>query len=329
MPGKRKREEAKLPEFKYSRFFGLAEDKKFIKDERYPVYFDPEKAGGELIAEYYAWKYLANITLTNQKNLATAIRKAIENGKEMSEYRETILIDFAKTHCVAITYLKQGDNQGLFVYDSTKEGHKHLLKPLLPLELDIFSVEETSQFDRYSCHVHGMVVGRDATRLDRTSGRYYIPDLLTFLKSHSDQMIKGFYAINKLPQSLLSDTQMTSFVEKFSLQDEDNKAFTEFRKKYSDTVKTRFSGEKNISTYLLKKGLKFSNIIQIQFYLKEFRNLVPEDILTLEAQKDFVKQAKKLLAESKPSKSTEVVQLQEFAQKFIDDLIAKNKKMSL
>lgn len=320
-----KKKEVKLSEFKQSHFFFFLEDKKFINDERYPVYLELEKASGVLIAEYYAWKYLANITLATQKSLSLDLHKAINHGKGLPEYREAILVDFAKTHCVAITYLKQGDYQGLFVFDSTQSGHKHLMGALQSISIDIFSVEDTLQADHYSCHVHGMVAAREVTKMH--SGQYVIPDLLSFLNKHSDKIGERYYAINKLPAALLIDSQLPGFITKYSLDEKDSE-FVLSRKKYRDTVKTKFSGEKNISTYLLKKGLKFANILQIQFYLKEFENLVPADILTSNIQKDFVKKAKNFLAENKSSKLNEVVSLHDFAQKFIEELVRKDIKLT-
>ncbi|MDR3502129.1 MAG: hypothetical protein P4L79_06050 [Legionella sp.] len=240
-----------------------------------------------------------------------------EAQKMQGDYRQAFII-FHKGHATFMAYIKEGAKEALLYSDTVNNHPKYIPELQKVTGVKVYATVDARQADHWSCHTDGLVMGRDITGINPQTNQYFIPNILERLEKRAIQ--RSGYFLAYLPDELLKTAQIPAFVSlNKELSDEvvhKNETLDEFRKRYSSRLtlinrKTAERKEKDISVYLQKKGDKYSEIMQIQFYLNEI-----EDELgaLLSVQKDaFIVKAKEMLRNGENS-------LHDFSEQFLKEL---------
>lgn len=305
--------------------------KKFIPDDYYIHIADDHGHGVkmmigamELITEYYADKYQAEISipmqfddisfnlqsffLTDTQGLVSRLR---DESKGHDEYRKSFLIGATATHATPACYIKDGDKEYFFIADS-----KGLQNTFIPEHfqnttgIPVMYIKAARQADEFSCYTDAIIFGKELTAKDK-DGNYQLKDIGQKLYSsalgQNNADTSKPLPVGQLPKELLKTAQITKYVEQY---------------RDFDKVQKR-------KGYLRAKGVKFASLAEIQFYKKQMDEMLQHNDHFQEPGakekilKQFVLEAKKELKSQ--GVSPDRAGLYEFAQKFIQENKLQNK----
>lgn len=329
-------------------------------------------SGQQLIYQYYEDKYLFKAKLiysdSNDPNLASKISAALEDvRKTKGDVRVPFFISGYGNHTAPLIYIREGEEEAILYADSLGkvESQSRAINALT--KIPVYTVNAGRQMDYHACHTDTMVFLRQATG-KKSGDELIIPNLLSFLKQNSQLKTneQGEYYIAKLPHALLITSQSRGFIDKN--RDPENKMSVHkdkdldtFREQYNIETSTRtmdelfaditalqtkdpqkekeeMEKEKKglMNLYLYKKGIKYADIVEIQFYLEEINEQLNENHpspLTDEQKKDFISKAKAELKTQGPithyiSEKPLVMSrpgLHQFAENYLENILKTNK----
>ena len=325
--------------FDLSNFCTIKNDT-YICDPEKNKYISPFIAGSLLIAEYYAIKYGCNIAFTRKD--ATYQGKAVTpvhllNAPEFSEirratkdYRKAFLYGMDDDHAMPIIYLKAGGSEGILIADSLGAGYtakKIALDIKNATGINVYLIEHPRQCDTYSCYTDALLFARDTTAFNPEKNEYYIPDLLSFLKSNSMKLDTEYF-LTKLPDELLKTCQISSFLNYHKDKNIEkvihkNETISNFRIRYTDrNVYTSLCLENEkisptkseVYSYPRKKSIKLHDIMQIQFYLNQI-DAALENGISRNEKLNFINQTKIIIGNR--NTLTKKTQLYQFSYDFM------------
>lgn len=318
-----------LAPFNPSQYYVVGTDQK-ISDEKNNLQVIPLQKGRELVEQYYAKKYRTNISFPrdNSSYVDTTsfvfdINKYLTKAREKKEdHRQAFLLGAEATHAIPIIYVRE-DGKEAILYADSKGINEWNIQQITDTGLKVYAIKEPRQSDSYSCYSDALVFGRDTTAKNK-DGSYKIPTLLSALKS-SEKKEKNYYS-TKLPDELLKTSQIKEFTdyhtERSDRKIHKNETIDQFRKRYTENaeVKSHTKNErKNISTYLRKKGIKYADIIEIQFYINELSREAGT-LWSDEIRKNFIDQAKNELLKQQLSSENQRKGLYDFSKIFLDQV---------
>lgn len=304
-----------LPKFNQLDFVNIR------KDNKSNLVVQMKQTGIELVKDYYANKYKTNISLPPCKeiifymNSKTYLDEVREKSKTFKDYRHAFFIGASDTHAVPVIYIKENGQEGLLLADSLGviiENAKLLQEST---GIDVYAVDLPRQADAVSCYNDAMVFCRDSTAKIAETDEYYIPNLLDELKTRATTTLNKYHT-TKLPNKLLKTAQISKFVTNNEKSDDEASIhktlnLKQFRNKYSDRLNwlAKLFKKKATANYLRLKGIKFIDIIEIQFYISE---ILKKFDFPPSKQELFIQEAKKKL------KSDSNDRLYNFANDFIN-----------
>lgn len=296
-----------IKKFVSSNYYTSETEKKFIsEDEKDNIIINLLPDSKKLISEYYADKYDAKISII--KDIASLSQFDLPRDKECN-YRHTFL--FGTVHCVPIIYIKEGMKEAVLLANSlgtkgdiSTKRDAQVIKKIM--NTDVFVIEDIRQSDTVSCHLDALIFGRIATAKNPVTKEYIVPNLLEQLKARSEQ--KGVYYSTKLPDEFLITAQISDFVSSHTENSHKiihtkyakKEILSEFRDRYEVKLKKPVMNEKHtkiitsIAGYNRKKAIKMANIVEIQFYLQQLKELLGLT-WTQDIRDSFKKQAKECL----------------------------------
>jgi hypothetical protein len=260
----------------------------------------PTYLGYQLMIQYLNHKYAAEIFREEvpfsglhqlEQNVYLLNEKIAKARKTQGDYRFAWIP--GTSHAINFFYIRENGEEALLYSDSNAPIPgiaKHISKLTgIPVNTTL----PNRQADFRSCFIDSLVFGRDITGRNKT-GEYRIPNLLSVLKQRATKLSDTSFEV-RLPDDLLKTAQLSKFVK-------DNKEpadrvihkseiLEQFRARYSQEVLIK-GEKKRVSTYLVKKGYKYRDIMEIQFYLNQMSGLSK---MQSEA---FVREAKALLKSS-------------------------------
>lgn len=315
-----------LIQFKHSKYYTHFSDDR-IKNDGYNKAISPRQPGDELVAQYYAEKYHTLITIHEGDLLtfAAEINKYIsEVRSKEGNCRHAFFVGATSMHCTPIIYLKENGTEAIFFADS-KGINLFVTEFIFEMaKINVYAIKESRQADGYSCYTDALVFCRDATAINEKTGEYYIPNLLNHLQKNSSFSSKtGVYEITQLPQKLLKTNQISNFTDQENSTEIIHKKETlvEFRKRYTDRgvsvckPRDESAEEKDVSSYLRKKGIKYADVIEIQFYINQLKEKLG-DLWTTDIGKEFIAEAKQIFL-TQPAVHKGRQGLHEFAENFL------------
>lgn len=237
-----------------------------------------------------------------------------EAQKKPGDYREAYIIA-NRSHAIFMAYIKEGNKIGILYSDSRGTNTKFTHEIYKKTNIKVFTHLDGRQADTKSCFTDGVVMGRDITAINTETQKYRIPNILELLES-KEVVEKEGLSLVRLPNELLKTAQISSFVD-FHQDKSDTKKISknenlaEFRERYTKTVLFN-KGTKKISSYLQEKSIKYSKIIQIQYYINQIEEQTGP--LSEELKTEFILKAKKIL------KSEEKNSLFNFAEFFLKSI---------
>lgn len=241
---------------------------------------------------------------------------------QTGDYRQAFVIG-EDSHAIFMVYIKEGTEEAILYTDSRGTNEHFVSKVHRDTGVNVFTNADLSprQADDSSCYMDALVLGRDTTAFDMQTGQYRIKDLIGLLKKRIEKKENGVSYV-RLPDALLKTAQLSDFVDFHKEQNptakiHKDKTLSEFRNNYQKLFEIKDKGEKNISTYLQQKGIKYCIIAQIQFYLNEIEHEV--GILSNTKKNEFIKKAKKIVKDEIQK------DLYPFAEKFLKALHAETK----
>jgi hypothetical protein len=288
----------------------------------------------EMIAKYYDHKYkiqttILNVTSVNDtfdfEKLGAEIRKIAASHSSVN-YRHPFICQLGP-HSIPIIYIRENNEEGILFADSLSVSRSDAKRLSLATRMKVYAVLQQRQRADTGCKEDALVFGRDTCGLDSYTNRDRIPGLLEKLKNRSSLLEFGYYQC-KLPDELLKTAQLSPFAhfhkEAVVRKIYKEKNIDQFRSEYSDTGVTIINSKgvleekKEVSSYLRIKGLKLAKIIEIQFYLDQFRAL--DSLWNKEIEARFIAEAKEILKNQEQSRS--YIGLHSFAKKFLQELLA-------
>lgn len=290
--------------------------------------------GMKLIDQYYARKYNTQITILplemnveDQFNGAsnTILEKLRANREKQNDRQVFILHQNSNrqyAHATLIAYIRENAEDAILYADTRGVDEKRVLQLKNSTKLPVYAVKEIRQVDGYSCYADAFVMAKDITGKD-VKNSYLLPDLLFKLK---ERCVKenDYYNV-KLPNELLKTAQISKFltlhINATRANDKIHKDFTlsQFREKYiiKDLKFYSYTAReivtKDVSGYLRLKGNKYANMIQIQYYINELKNINP--LLTADSELIFFQIAKNILS-SADNKENNNLALYQFTELF-------------
>lgn len=277
--------------------------------------------GAQLVSSYYAHKSNTNIQvleLPDRNNnsvdtdvLATEISKIKDENNQLTDYRKAFLTIIRK-HAVSVLYLKENGQEAIFWNDSIglhhmKDGQELGKKCNMPV---LFNTNRR-QKDWQSCFTDALVTCYDVTKQEH--GAYVIKNILSFLLNNSKvekNRLNEDYTAVKMPDMLLRTSQQVSFIDQHHQSMDTivhkNESLWNFYSRYSHkkidgSSDLTYQGGKLGYTddidfplrFLHAKGWKYTQIIQIQFYLEQLESKLTGGF-TREDRNEFIKSAKAL-----------------------------------
>jgi hypothetical protein len=220
--------------------------------------------------------------------------------KQGKNYRHGIVVihDEAQTnHTIPYIYLKENGSEGLLIADSLGVENTQAARIHELTKMDLFCIKIPRQASSFGCDVDAAILCRDSTSY-LGNNQYYIPDLLTKIKSRSTLFMtidnSNLYEA-KLPDKLLTTAETSHFVavNRETIPDKvyDFDSLDAFRKyyyAYDPLLK------KNVNKFVEDSGWLMADTIEIQFYLNQLQDLLG-DKLTTEFRALFTKEASLIL----------------------------------
>jgi hypothetical protein len=327
-----------LPKFQPRDYYSLTTDVRVIQGDNKAI--SPHQLGRELIAEYYAKKYNTEIIFPAKVfeedkifldvvSFSVYINAYLDpfRNEENKDCRVCFFIGGGSTHAIPIIYIRENGKEGILYADSKGVNSCVAENIVKATKIPVYAIEDSRQADKYSCYTEALAFNRDATAKDKETEEYRIPQLLSYLEKNSAPSEQGqFHKVTKLPNALLKTSQKTGFVEKYADTTDlkkvihKGKALSKFREEYTDknvSVKRENNQieSKDISNYLSKKGIKFSDIIEIQFYTNHLKKELG-NIWSDKTRGDFILGAKKVF-HSQPTVHQGREGLYQFAEAFL------------
>jgi len=275
-----------------------------------------KQKGRELIAEYYNKKYKTNIVFpfrldssfiaSNQptySNFATFlmnIEKHLENPRQQKgEFRQAFLFGANEGHAIPVIYLKETidgkEEEGLFIADSM--GLDNVYTDRIAIErikersnIPVYVIKEQRQKDFISCFTDALIFGRDTTA--KVDEHFRLKHLLKKLKNRARQNEAGLYEV-LIPDVLLKTAQLPRFVVAHS----ESRQKPIYKTETLEMFRNRYRNDSLEPAYLLEKGLKFSELIEILFYVNELKSKFSTQ-WNDEIEKEFIFEAKSFIQAS-------------------------------
>lgn len=254
------------------------------------VRFKVEGLGLELIAEYYNEKYAAKITLCPHgiTNDCKEIFAKIRTHKNINQDdRHAVIFGAKEKHAFPVVYIREKGEEYILIADSvmpSREDAENLSKITgLPVyaALNVTRVAENT-----GCRTDALVYGRIATAQE--DEKYSLPNLLAKLKSQLVERGKGYIGV-RLPEEFLITSQISSFN---AYHNTNPGKVTPKQEKYTQkNVLVDGKAKASASDYLRQKSFKFVNLMEIQFYIRQLKNILGKH-WTPAIKKDFVDKAK-------------------------------------
>jgi hypothetical protein len=257
--------------------------------------------GIKLVSEYYAHKYqMPHLTITADEKQFIKVFNS-EDFSQTRNTKENIRIPFTITniHSTPIVYIKENSKEALLVLDS--RGSDYAPTIAKALKLDVYTCSDTRQRDMYSCHTDTLVVLRELTGKNKNAD-YLIPNILAKLDNekrispHSAQ-IENLKEIQLFDRLRITTQRQLVFLNRPPDGNEivhqhsgENENIHTFLNRYPADEANAGTKEK-ISNFLREKGLKYTQIIEIQFYLNQLKTTgiaITEDLTN-----NFIQDAKK------------------------------------
>lgn len=254
-----------------------------------------KKPGIELLAQYLHFKYGSNITWSPCFLICTEEINQLAL-QEQASYRHAFIVHntIGQTESsVFVAYIKE-NNQKAIIYSDAKGSDRVLAKKLADTtELQVYASQKIRLSTAYLSHIDALVFARDITRINLETGNYYMPNLIEKLESRSFlfEGYKDFCMPNKLLKtSVFNELVLDEF-------DRNDASLTIHKHETLAAFRARFSyGDE--PTYLHEKGIKYADIINIQFYLNEVEQALGRNV-SLVVKNKFINGAKNTLALSK------------------------------
>lgn len=341
-----------MQKFNAKEYYKIQKDRS-IQDDKRNLAIVPFAKGQALIAEYYNDKYHTNITFPRkstvhrnvQRFFLLTLNEFANNSKQYineaqqntGDYRQAFILGASDLHATPVIYIREKNDEGILIVDSKGKNSAIAKKIEETSKIKVYLVAEAGQSDDYSCYTHSLKIASDTTAMDPTN-TYYIPNLLTHIKDHAKE--EETYYLTKLPNELLKTAQISSFVDTHKEDESEGKIIhkkenlTLFRQRYTDmdikilskTSKMDALEEevkiKDISSYVRIKGIKFADLIEIQFYLNEIKKEVKT--LTSEEIAAFISGSKQVLrSQGEPDEARPG--LYDYADKFLADLTERRR----
>ncbi len=342
---------ALLPRFESFHYYKVEKDASIV-DEKYQPVAKIRPEGTKLIIKYYADKYQTRISRpadVDDEKLATLSiddrdkryladweffndeRGLLKGARqiEAKEYREAFIVGPGIHHNIPIVYLREGKEEGLLYANTLSDHTKGVLDRIKVLSqnqnLDIYVVEEGRQAGSYGCSVDALFFAKEATAIEKGTGQYRIPNLLSRLKVRS-QKKDNYYSVLLLDEFLV-DSQISKTVKVH--QEKYPRIIRKKRQETLEKIRKRFTFKNvrmlngvvsDISSYLKIKGFKYMVIIEIQFYIEKIK----EKWLFLwndQIRITFIEQAKIVASKSQEN-------LYDFAGEFLNQLIEFSQSVS-
>ncbi len=295
--------------FNYKNYFDCSTD--YWTPDNVP-YVKLSDQGTDVVAEYYNVKYhLEHLSRMASVNDLILKLKSLEFKKKYCTPDNDVRVPFIINSMVEIrrtltqsghssptAYIKEEKKEAILYFDSLGStlDAEELAKQT---GLKVYTIQMGRQRDYYSCHTDALVFCRLMAAKDE-KGNYLIPNLLAFLEKNSIDSSKNPVVV-KLPDNLLITAQRLDFIQANKKGDvivhtgnkygpENIDMFLKHRPEKADYGKDA----QPASDYLRQKGLKYANIIEIQFYLKQLETRLGS-VFTKDLRKQFVKEAKEKL----------------------------------
>lgn len=328
-----------LKKFDRDDFYKTGTDLSYKKEEKgFHVELYPE--GREVISQYYSNKYHTNIKFLQYSDDIEDDQDIVQaRDKKLENYRKAFIIG-DQTHSELIVYLKEKDKECILYADSINIcKNKYALKMYDLMKIPLYIVDDIRQRDMYSCHTDALVMSRDITaKDDAKSTDYFFKNLFSQIEERSKNKSKLiadkadykdapiYDAI--LPDFLLKTAQRSKFFSKHKEKTNPiihkNETYRQFLKRYQERLKI-MNEEKDsfgfhsqtISRYLILKGRKFADIIEIQFYLNQLQEFF-KDNWTKKMSLEFITNAKATLRSQGPINEREG--LHSFVEKYVATL---------
>jgi len=332
-----------MKKFDYEEFYECIPEETYrVTDERFNVNVKLKAPGQALIAQYYNDKYKANIICESDasfKRLAAIITEARRN--ETDDFRMGICLSIFKPitgHTTPIVYVKEGKDEGLIISDSL--GTPPIIAQAIHAMtgLRVYTDFTKRQSDMTSCYTDGVVFCSIGAGKDPKTGQYRIPNILSKLRVKEE---KEGYSIINLPDEFLvlfqksvamaaQEEKAGRIIHKHKNAEgkENDETLPQHRARYSKALTQEsileiikkhkdepdFKVSETINTYLREKGLKFADLIEIQFYIEQLYEELGS-VFTITIWEQFVENAKKELSsqgqlDSRPG-------LHDFAEQFL------------
>lgn len=306
--------------------------------------------GAELICEYYQFKYQTNIELLHEKDsnpLVVFLKKLpviLEKARKgKGDYRAAFLLGLSG-HTTLVFYLKEGNSEGIVFADSLGGAEASAFLVQQETGIQSYYILEGRQHDKYSCYTDAIAMGKDITKKKHGSDEYYYPKLLSYFVQLADdgeesdetdeyedpneiQSTKSTPKITYLPDCLLKTAQLESFMEVHYFSTN----FLVHKNERLEPFRQRYTNQKQFPSYLFEKGLKFSHLIRIQFYLKQVEHLM-QDAWSNALAQQYIYQAKQIIKDLSDEKISAT--LFDFSNQFLDsygkiDKVSNISKMNM
>lgn len=313
-----------LKDFEPASYYQVFSDDLVKNAEGEPlVSVSPFPKGKDLIRQYYAKKYKTNMSIPNAGNgnsfvslndFAANFNEYLASAKKIygdGDCRIAFCLGMSSTHATPIIYIKENGREGILFADSkgvNSENSVCIKQIANQSKIPIYAIENVRQKDLYSCFTDALLFGRDATAINPETNSYYIPNLLSSIESNAKQRVHEEYSTTILPDELLKTSQISSFTgahhpkpsgKPIHRYQNTNETLEKFRERYTDKNITIRRGSEdtkgiNISSYLRKKGIKFADLMEIQFFINQMEEILG-NLLTDQKRLDFIWVAKRIL----------------------------------
>lgn len=338
-------ERSELKKFNREDYYKTGNDLSY-KEEEKGFYVELYPEGRELINNHYSSKYNTNIAfLTHSDDIGDDKDIAFARDKKIENYRKAFII--GDTHSELIVYLKEKNKECILYADSINIcGNAYALQLYDLMKIPLYIVDDIRQRDLYSCHTDALVMARDITAKDMKSEDYQYKNLFSKIETRSKNKSKLLLANeNKkyvdapifdaiLPNVLLKTSQRSEFVLKHYEKNHEKihktESITKFLRRHTERLKIMSEKEnshsfesRKVKRYLLLKGRKYADIIEIQFYLEQLKEIFSEN-WDKSRSLEFIKIAKIQLRSQGPIDTRDG--LHAFVQKYIDDFQEKLNK---
>lgn len=287
---------------------------------------------GPLMTEYYSDKYQAKIELVSKGEEEEYLKyfQGIHKENQEREFaRQASVLNFGKYHSKPLIYIKEKDKVAFLYLNSLGikfdeyEGTNAFFKKLSEATgAMIFSYREGWQADSHSCHVASLVSAAKATGIDPETGEYLIQHhhFISTLEERSTVSEGIYFRETRLPPELQFLIQYPDSFEHHKGDDKYTEKQTKNRYEKYSTQPNHLLRKTPYYHYLETKSLKLANLIEIQFYINQLKQHYPQ--WTPDRRKDFIKQAKKILAtQGYVTCNKDRPGLYEFANKFLSDAL--------